>query len=41
MQALGDVDELNSAVGMAREFIAERNAKLEAQVPHVGGKPLS
>lgn len=34
LQALGDVDELNSAVGLAREyiFLQENNAPLLAQV---------
>lgn len=30
--ALGDVDELNSAVGLAREFVAELDPKIEKQV---------
>mmetsp|Transcript_6527 Transcript_6527/g.18800 ORF Transcript_6527/g.18800 Transcript_6527/m.18800 type:complete len:103 (+) Transcript_6527:274-582(+) len=31
--ALGDVDELNSAVGLAREFVAELDPKIEKQWP--------
>lgn len=31
-QALGDVDELNSAVGMSRELVADLEPKLAQQV---------
>lgn len=38
--ALGDVDELNSSVGVAREFIGDLDARIEAQLETIQSRLL-